>query len=476
MAKDIKSFTSEWDELQCKFTNIETTIDSLDTALKSLIIASNKVLSINSRGYEPIGSLNPTFSQADIAKLRDGREKLRDFCANIHDELIEVIDLPFAKNMAIFSEAVFAINPEDISITKTGDAVGEDSKLFMFVNDILKESALKNDFSKWLKDLGLYKEKPIPLNEAIENAFSLEKNRVLKQIELLLGASKHSMYGSERINDISKYLSILLFQLEPYMHLLTSEDIKKLKNLDDWAKLSDAHKAAAEGFVREFEEMLLASIVKADTDRIGKFVGYLTYGADGINSDGGGFFKLYDNPTLLSKGEQYFFSDLYDKYEVAPYAALQSFGGSEGPNETGNIKYGGQAANYNPQKGTLVYNEIERYAIALGPYLQNPNFNPLYFGANDMAYGTCVDIAIQIDNSRYYIPAIIVDTKGHSSPTGIFQTGIPFGDGNKENTGKSGSIVEWYTPQITSDGNKSTGLNQFNKNGSIIIYREEVLE
>ncbi len=93
-----------------------------------------------------------------------------------------------------------------------------------------------------------------------------------------------------------------------------------------------------------------------------------------------------------------------------------------------------------------------------------------------MIYGACADITIDLNEKTYYIPAIIIDTKGHSAPTGIIQTGKSFTE-NYEETGIPGSIVEWYTGQFDEKGNnKAEGLDNFSRNGSIIIYREEILE
>ena len=115
---------------------------------------------------------------------------------------------------------------------------------------------------------------------------------------------------------------------------------------------------------------------------------------------------------------------------------------------------------------------MERYAIAIGPKLQNTAFDCISAPvADDMAYGTCVDITIVLNDKTYYIPAIIVDVKAHTAPTGIFQTGVDFkGNGIAEDPS---SIVEWYTYMEENGKNKSKGLNKFNRTGSIIIYRGE---
>lgn len=210
-----------------------------------------------------------------------------------------------------------------------------------------------------------------------------------------------------------------------------------------------------------------------------QFVGYLSYGSDGITQSGeAGYYRLYSAPTLSTKHVIYNCGDLYDEYNVEPCGALQSFCEKEVYNMgKSGITYGGQEPNI--EKGTLIYNGIERHAIAIGPTLQNPDFrlnDKKEIVADDMIYGTCVDIAIELEGERYYIPAIIVDVKAHTAEGGygIFQTGYDFA-GNYEDTGKIGPIVEWYVVKETEEGNKSSGLGQFNSNSSIIIYQEEVL-
>lgn len=209
-----------------------------------------------------------------------------------------------------------------------------------------------------------------------------------------------------------------------------------------------------------------------------QFVGYLAYGATSITqSREEGFFALYSNPTLPNATEQYYFADLYEEYGESPYGALQAFGDYDSAlNTYGDTKYGGQELD--PVKGTLTYNGIERYAIALGPKLQNPNFEEgkvQEISGNDMAYGTAVDVSIVLDDKTYYIPAIIVDIKEHTYPTGVFQSGVSFSAGSNAAGHESSNIVEWYTLQMENGNNKSSGLNSFNRTSSIIIYRDEVL-
>lgn len=228
-------------------------------------------------------------------------------------------------------------------------------------------------------------------------------------------------------------------------------------------------------------------------NREAKCVGFLSYGSDGITQNAEeGFFKLYDSPTLSTKGERYFCKKIYADNGQEPYGALQSFCGDKSGTNGNEDNDRFDNVDFNPDKGTILYKGIERYAIALGPKLQNPEFDikkKKKIEPDEMAYGTCVDISIEMDGRVYYIPAIIVDVKAHTYSTGIIQSGESYekkekGDNNEDgNNKKDGnddekgdhSVVEWYTKQYKDGQNKSDGLNRFNRNSSIIIYRDEVL-
>lgn len=140
----------------------------------------------------------------------------------------------------------------------------------------------------------------------------------------------------------------------------------------------------------------------------------------------------------------------------------------------GNTTYGGQ--NLDPYEGTLVFQGIKRHAIALGPKLQNPDWVSGPAKGKDMAYGTAVDVAIQMDDGNtYYIPAIITEIKAHTYPTGILQTGDSLASNSNTAKKEGTNIVEWYTVKEVPE-NKSAGLNYYNTKGSLIIYRDAVLE
>lgn len=211
------------------------------------------------------------------------------------------------------------------------------------------------------------------------------------------------------------------------------------------------------------------------TEGGGALAGYLAYGGgDVAGTADQGFYKLYDGPTLAGKGRMYRFSDIYDTYwkkgDLDHVGAIQAYCAKGLNTINGTIRYEGQEE-YTVQNGVLTYNGMQRYAIALGPALQNPDLE-LVSGkeimAEDMIYGTCVDVGIEIKDKTYYIPAVIVDTKAHTAPDGMFQTGEHFGS---DSVGcDQGNIVEWYMEQGEGDRNKSAGLNDYSLTGEIIIY------
>lgn len=174
-----------------------------------------------------------------------------------------------------------------------------------------------------------------------------------------------------------------------------------------------------------------------------RFVGYLAYGAKDITSDpDNGYYMLYDRPTVLGLGEQYFFTDIYEYCGDEPKGALQGYcGTASNLNKQGNTTtYGGQS--FDPYEGTLIFQGIKRHAIALGPKLQNPDWVSGSAQPEDMAYGTAVDVAIQMDDGNtYYIPAIITDIKAHTYPTGILQTGDSLA--SNSNTAKKKAPTSW---------------------------------
>lgn len=126
----------------------------------------------------------------------------------------------------------------------------------------------------------------------------------------------------------------------------------------------------------------------------------------------------------------------------------------------------------------------------MGPGILRPDINVIdyqgkpYLPADAMPYGTIVDVRLKIDNEYYYIPAVVIDSKEHTAPYGVFQTQVSviepgdlyskakqFIEAGKD---EGASIIEWYTdPKITYNGSeisKSEGLRQYDSYIDIIVY------
>lgn len=86
----------------------------------------------------------------------------------------------------------------------------------------------------------------------------------------------------------------------------------------------------------------------------------------------------------------------------------------------------------NKTSNNLYVDGEERYWVAVGPNVVNPNHSlekvehNIY--ASEVFYGTKMDVLVEKENSddRYYIRVVNGDAKEHSYPDGLYQTGIPF--------------------------------------------------
>ena len=225
---------------------------------------------------------------------------------------------------------------------------------------------------------------------------------------------------------------------------------------------------------------------------VGQNVGWIEYNTGMFTTDSSaGFFALYNGPTVSASYRSYNSKELFDVYDWNPNGVLQGFGGMNAkPNMEGEYKYNGYVDNYDTRKGTIRYDGIDRYGIAIGVAFQMPSIDlSIYQGtsgptADEAIYGTLVDIRIKMKDDYYYIPAFIADAKVHTAPYGVFQTNVSIteiGDLEqkakefKEKNPKSEtSIVEWYVVKTDNGINKSIGLNQYDQDIDIIIYDKRI--
>jgi len=432
-----------------------------------------------------------------LSSFTDGINAMRDARKYLHEEIVRLVDKPLEECFARAAERLAAIDFDSViqkGATEIGVCNYEDtgSNNMMFCQKI-------NGFKELMsEEYGIRLDLSGTINKDALKFFDTEK----------LGKSLIAKENDEE-NDKDKNL---MGQLENIiLSLITAGG--DTTNLSETVSLVKTY-CEIKRKVKAAHEKITNRSIGSNTEVTVNLepAGYLSYNKTGITqSDTEGYFKIYAQPTLQSEGERHSLQELYDKYdfEKSYCGTLQGFGSNGLLNITAWKKekediemevleklYGGQYLEFtNNDKDTLMYNGIERYVIALGPALQDPEWDGQIakLDSSKMAYGTCVDIEIIIDGEKYYIPAIIGDVKAHTYPTGVFQTYISVETGERytKNTYLNKfsyeelqtsdkvdhNVVEWYAEQEDENGNnRSASLQPYNKTSTIIIYREEVLE
>jgi hypothetical protein len=83
------------------------------------------------------------------------------------------------------------------------------------------------------------------------------------------------------------------------------------------------------------------------------------------------------------------------------------------------------------ESGVLL-NGDDRYWIAVGPKVLNPNFpEDKKVLADDFKYQTKIDVVLQKGNKQYYVYCVVGDVKEHTYPNGIYQTSRAFPNGEE---------------------------------------------
>jgi len=99
-----------------------------------------------------------------------------------------------------------------------------------------------------------------------------------------------------------------------------------------------------------------------------------------------------------------------------------------------NSKLLSRASNAHVDSGVVVDGN-SRPLIALGPRVMN--YSARTYGdmhapsSSEMHYGSVVDIVVEKNSTKYYIPAVVVDCKAHTYPTWIAQSGYAVSDGKR---------------------------------------------
>lgn len=182
---------------------------------------------------------------------------------------------------------------------------------------------------------------------------------------------------------------------------------------------------------------------------------------------------LYRNPTVLAYGRSVLKHPDANNYDWGMPEELKGINGLKRGELTNNskteIQNAGGKVVVNMTSNNLYTDDEGRYWVAVGPNVMNPNHNANdKVTASEMQYGTKIDIVVldESTNTQYYIPAVVGDVKAHSSPDGLYQTGVPF-DKSKKTVQGDGSTVEFMGYDITS---KSVNITNNYKLMEIIVY------
>ena len=122
-----------------------------------------------------------------------------------------------------------------------------------------------------------------------------------------------------------------------------------------------------------------------------------------------------------------------------------------------------------------------RYWVAVGPNVINPDHPTEKVNhsipAEDMDYGTKLDIVVEDENQNiYYIPAVVGDAKEHSYPDGMYQTGEAFDTNRSKVFTQNKNSVEFIgyniAQKVYEDGIERSSVNITNnfKLKEIIVY------
>ncbi|MCL2253805.1 MAG: hypothetical protein FWC09_05105 [Lachnospiraceae bacterium] len=207
MAKNIKTLQSsrrEWDDLKAKWQaggSVDEMIQYFEENYAKIQNAINLISASNRVGYDQLNVPKLTFTQADLTRLKDAREAMKAYAENIHDEIIDNVDTPFAKKMGEVLDEIITISPENVRVTSsfTSGAIKEVS-IYELIMPALDYSNLQNYFKNMLKGkLKDLKQKPtitlqIAMVKAIVDSYEgadlraasySDKNRLVKYYEMI---------------------------------------------------------------------------------------------------------------------------------------------------------------------------------------------------------------------------------------------------------------------------------------------------
>ena len=151
----IASFWSEQGENWAGGSPINTAIQACLAMHPVAKEAETAIATINSSGYESIGSACLSVQESEIKKANEALPKFQTFCQAIHLEISILVDAPFGTAMGSLTESLFGIRPEEFTVNRGGilGAFGATFNIYDLVKKVIKDDALKLDFEGRMEDL-----------------------------------------------------------------------------------------------------------------------------------------------------------------------------------------------------------------------------------------------------------------------------------------------------------------------------------
>lgn len=112
-----------------------------------------------------------------------------------------------------------------------------------------------------------------------------------------------------------------------------------------------------------------------------------------------------------------------------------------------------------------------RYAVAVGPVVLSKKFSKKNTVANykktdfSKCYGKELDAEIKKGKKKYYIRCVAGDTKAHTYPNGVYQTGVSYGNPRIKIPNSTPAVIEF----IGNVEGKNADLNKY-KIKKVIVY------
>ncbi|MDF2905346.1 MAG: hypothetical protein K0R34_667 [Herbinix sp.] len=148
----IKSNYEHWDELYKHW--VDDRYSRAISSLKRIRLAAEAASRVANQTGD-IGSVTNDLLDKDINDLEEIQEALADYAKRVHDEIGEIIDMPFWLQLQGYIRSLYLLNPNDIEVTKTNYPYNlySGENLHDLIDNLGIDSELAKDYKSALGDL-----------------------------------------------------------------------------------------------------------------------------------------------------------------------------------------------------------------------------------------------------------------------------------------------------------------------------------